>query len=822
MTISYNWISEYIPERISHERISNILTSIGLEVEAEEQYENFKGGLAGLVVGEVKECIQHPGADKLKLTKVDTGDGEWLQIVCGAPNVAVGQKVIVAPIGSTIYPLKGEPVTMKKARIRGEESFGMICAEDEVGLGDSHDGIVILPDYLKAGTPLSRHIAPYTDYIFEIGLTPNRMDAMSHYGVARDVCAYLAHHEGREIKVKTFDSKKVDTRDSSSFEVVIENKKACKRYCGVSITGITVKPSPQWLQDKLKAIGQRPINNIVDITNYILHDAGQPLHAFDADKVAGRKIVVKNLSEGSLFRTLDGKDRKLSSEDLMICDGSEKGMCIAGVFGGINSGVTEKTKSIFLESAWFNPVDIRKTSFRHGLRTDAAMRFEKNVDISSSLNVLKRAASLIAEIAGGTIEGSFIDVYPEPEDKKLVKLNFDFLSRLSGKKYEETTAVRILESLGFEVYDEGVDPFINKQTLDNKSSVVLKVPYSKPDIEVQADIVEEIMRIDGYDNIQIPASISITPSVGSEHVSLVKKEKIADYLVGAGFSEIFTNSITNAAYFEDSELKNGVRLLNNLSAVHNIMRPSMLETTLESVAYNLNRKNSDLRFFEFGKTYHAEGVGTYLEDEHLYITLTGDVRQTSWNEKSRPADIYYLKGIVEAVLKYAGVVDIEWRTGSAGKLKDMLTFKVGERKIVELGSVVKKELGRFDIRQEVFIADIRWNDLSELAGKREVRFSPLPNQLPVYRDLAMVVPNTLPFSSVTESLQKIKLDRLKAVNLFDVFESDKIGKDKKSLAINLTFIDEQKTLSDQAIDSMMNTIMQTLEQELKAEIRKGS
>lgn len=810
MTISYKWISEYIPLQIDHEKISKILTSIGLEVESMEYYESIKGGLEGLVVGEVKDAIQHPGADKLKLTKVDTGDGELLQIVCGAPNVAVGQKVIVAKIGTTIHPVKGDAITMKKAKIRGEESYGMICAEDEIGIGESHEGIVVLPAGLKPGSAVSDYFKPYTDWVYEIGLTPNRMDAMSHYGVARDVCAYLSHHENRDIRVKGFESTGVKAGSNNVFSVSVENTNACKRYSGARITGIEVKPSPQWLQEKLKAIGQRPINNIVDITNFILHDTGQPLHAFDAEKVAGKKVIVKNLPEGTVFKTLDGKERKLSSEDLMICDGNEKGMCIAGVFGGVESGVTAATKDIFLESAWFNPIDIRKTSFRHGLRTDAAMRFEKNVDISNTLNVLKRAALMIAEIAGGKIEGDYIDIYPSPEKKAEVTLEFSFLKKLSGKQYEPDTVCNILKGLGFEIKEK------------NKDAITVAVPYSKPDIAMQADVVEEIMRIDGYDNISIPTSITISPAVGGINYGRIKQEKIADYLVGAGFSEIFTNSITNAAYFEDEELAKGVKLLNNLSAVHNMMRPSMLETGLESVAYNLNRKNNDLKFFEFGKTYHSGGVGKYTETEHLCFFVTGNTTGSSWKQKPVVTDIYYLKGVVGAVLTLCGINVASWEISSDNKLKNSLTLKNGGKQLVEIGAVAKHELNRFDIKQEVYYADINWRTVIDLTKTTEIRFTPLPNQLPVYRDLAMVVPRTLAFNTVNDSIRKIRLPKLKSVKLFDVFESDKLGADKKSLAINFTFLDDEKTLTDKEIDGMMNRIMLTLEQELKAEIRKGS
>lgn len=811
MTISYNWISEYIPLQIDHEKINKILTSIGLEVESMDRYESIKGGLAGLVVGEVKESVQHPGADKLKLTKVDVGNGEILQIVCGAPNVAAGQKVIVAKEGTTIFPVKGNPVTMKKAKIRGEESFGMICAEDEVGIGENHDGIVILPGHLQPGTPVSDYYKPYTDWIYEIGLTPNRMDAMSHYGVARDICAYLSHHENTEIRAKKFSGDKAgNAKNEILFTVKIENTDACRRYSGVCISGIQVKPSPQWLQDKLKAIGQRPINNIVDITNFILHDSGQPLHAFDASKVAKNTVIVKNLPQGSTFKTLDGKERILHADDLMICDGNEKGMCIAGVFGGVDSGVTSSTKDIFLESAWFNPIDIRKTSFRHGLRTDAAMRFEKNVDISNCLDVLKRAATMMVELGGGHIAGDWIDVYPSPEQKATVSLSYEYVRKLSGKKYEPDTIKNILKDLGFGIKKE------------SQSELEVDVPYSKPDIRLPADVVEEVMRIDGYDNIAIPSSITITPSVGVNTAAHVRKEKTADYLVGAGFSEIFTNSITNAAYFDDEELSKSVKLLNNLSAVHNLMRPSMLQTGLESVAYNINRKNHDLRFFEFGKTYHNEGTGKYREFEHLCLFVTGNRDSATWKHKAAAADIFYVKGIVEAVLALAGIHDNTWDVGEISRLRNSIMLKKGKSIIAEAGMVAKSELQRFDIKQEVFFADIRWNTLLELSGKEEIRFTPLPNQLSVQRDLAMVVPRTLAFKSVGESIKKINLSKLKSVKLFDVFESDRIGADKKSLAINFTFLDEEKTLTDKEIEGMMNKIMLTLEKELNAEIRKGS
>jgi phenylalanyl-tRNA synthetase beta chain len=811
MTISYNWISEYIPLSIEPEKVSQILTSIGLEVESMERYESIPGGLQGLVVGEVRTTVQHPSADKLKLTTVDTGNGDLLQIVCGAPNVAAGQKVIVAREGVTIYPVNGEPVMMKAARIRGELSAGMICAEDEIGIGQSHEGIVVLPATTKVGTAVSELYDVYSDWIYEIGLTPNRMDAMSHLGVARDVCAYLAHHEKKDVKVKV---PAVPAPERASinggFQVFVENTKGCRRYTGVAINGIKVAASPQWLQVKLKSIGQRPINNIVDVTNYLLHDTGQPLHAFDANEIAGKKIVVKNLPEGTSFTTLDEKERKLSNEDLMICDGDGRGLCIAGVFGGLKSGVKEGTTNIFLESAWFNPVDIRKTSFRHNLRTDAATRFEKNVDISDTLNVLQRAAAMIAEVAGGQVASPIIDVYPSPENKRELTLGYRYLEKLSGKNYEKRQVEKILTSLGFEV------------SASNEASLTLKVPYSKPDIELEADIIEEVMRIDGYDNVSIPTKIMISPSTGAVNTSLLRKEKTSTLLTGAGFSEIFTNSITNAAYFDSESSGNMVKLLNNLSAVHNAMRPGMLETGLESVAYNLNRKNTDLRLFEFGKTYSQLSAGRYSEEEHLCLFITGKLNRDSWKGSAPAADVFYIKGVLEFLLNVCGLKNIEWSTGNNSKLSHGLEVKVGNKIIAETGMVRKKELERFDIRQDVFFGDVRWSQLLDVAAENEIRFESLPNQLPVVRDLAMIVDADMPYHNVESAIRKIGMAKLKSIRLFDIFESEKLGEGKKSLAISFTFLDEEKTLTDSEIDGMMSKIMRTLEQELRADIRKGT
>ena len=805
MTISYKWLSEYLPLSIDPERLSRILTSVGLEVEKMENYEEVKGGLKGLVIGEVLTAEQHPNADKLKLTTVNTGNGEPLQIVCGAPNVAAGQKVVVATVGTTIYPSSGDPLTMKVAKIRGVESHGMICAEDEIGLGLSHAGIMVLPADSKVGTRADEYFKPYSDIIYEIGLTPNRMDAMSHWGVARDVCAYLSHHDKKEYKPVLPQSHfKVD-RQQLSIKISIENKEACKRYSGVCIAGVKVGESPKWLQDRLKSIGLRPINNIVDITNFIQHETGQPLHAFDYDAINDHHVIVKTLADGTGFVSLDEKERKLSSDDLMICD-ARGPMCIAGVFGGLNSGVTEKTTNIFLESAWFDPVFIRKTSFRHGLRTDAATRFEKGIDISNTVNVAKRAAMLIREIAGGSIASEVMDIYPDPLPKKEVSLKYHYLKKLSGKNYHPDSVKNILQSLGFSVVREGLD------------AIIIEVPYHKPDISLPADIVEEVLRIDGLDSIDIPTTISISPSIEVNYRAEVLKEKISNVLTGLGFSEILTNSITNSAYFSDSELESSVRLLNNLSNELDIMRPSMLHTALEVLAFNINRKNTSLKFFEFGKTYATKTPGQYHETQHLCLYLTGQLRDNHWKSKNLPSDIYYLKGVAEAILNNLGI-RANFTTTSVPEIPNAVSVEWNGEKILELGRVNNQLATKFDIKQPVFFANFYWDAVLTLADKK-VQFKEISKYPPVERDLAMVVPKTMKYAEIEERIGKLKLNKLGEVKLFDVFESEKLGTGKKSMAINLTFRDEEKTLTDKEIDAWMNKIMVTLEKELNAEIRK--
>jgi phenylalanyl-tRNA synthetase beta chain len=804
MTISYNWLSEYLQEQIEPERLSKILTAIGLEVESMEAFEEIKGGLEGLVIGEVVACEKHPDADKLSLTKVNIGNDELLSIVCGAPNVAVGQKVVVATIGSTIYPSTGEPLTMKKAKIRGAESHGMICAEDEIGLGNSHAGILVLPNDAVVGTPAADYFKPYIDTIIEIGLTPNRMDAMSHLGVAKDVCAYLSHHTKKDTVIKSpfKNNFKVD-HQGLQLEVIVENTVDCPRYAGVSLQGVTIADSPKWLQQKLKAIGIRPINNVVDATNFILHETGQPLHAFDIANIEGGKIVVKNLAEGTPFITLDEKERKLSANDLMICDGNNNPMCIGGVYGGFNSGVKESTKDIFLESAWFSPTTIRKSSLQHGLRTDAATRFEKGVDISNTVNVLKRAATLIKEIAGGEIASDVIDIYATPKEKTEVALKYHYLKKLSGKNYHGDTVKNILTSLGFEIIKEGMD------------ELWVKVPYSKPDISLPADLVEEIMRIDGLDNVEIPQYINISPAVETLAHQTNYQEKISNYLVGLGFNEIFTNSITNSAYFDDATLQSSVKMINNLSAELDVLRPSMLHTGLQSVAHNINRKNNTISFFEFGKTYNSTEVGKYEEANHLCLYITGNKINDSWSGKAKKTDIYYCKGVALQVLANCGVKPTELLIENGD-----IILKKGNDTIAKINEVNKTETAKLDIKQPVFYADINWDKIMQLNKKQKLMYTEIAKYPTVQRDLAIVVDKTIQYQQIEKATSAAKVNKLQSLNLFDIFESEKLGANKKSLAVSFTFLDEEKTLTDKEIDGMMNKIIASFEKELSAEIRK--
>ncbi len=807
MTISYNWLCEYLPETIDPDQLSAILTAIGLEVEHMEKTESIKGGLKGLVVGEVMTCEKHPEADKLKLTTVNTGGERPLNIVCGAPNVAVGQKVIVAPIGTTIYPLHGEPMTMKKAKIRGAESEGMICAEDEIGLGESHEGIKLLPGDLTPGTPVSTFFDTATDFIYEIGLTPNRMDAMSHLGVAKDVCAWLSYHKQKPYAVRSpFTTHQQSFPGTNDIAIEIKNEKACLRYTGILIKGVTVKESPDWLKKRLTAIGQKPINNIVDITNFILHETGQPLHAFDADKIAGKKVIITTVDEGTSFITLDEKERKLKADDLMICHAMEP-MCIAGVYGGLHSGVVQTTQNIFLESACFDKGFVRKTAMHHELRTDAATRFEKGVDISNTLTVALRAAHLIASLSGGEIVGDVTDVYPNPHPKTSIDFEYEYLKKLSGKVYNSDAVFAILNALGFEI------------TAESGTGLELKVPYSKPDISIQADIVEEIMRIDGLDNIEIPQSINIAPSVEKSNYRFQLKEKIAGYLTGNGFHEIFTNSITNSAFYDETVMSSSVRMINSLSSELNMLRPEMMRSGLQVISHNINRKNSDLRLYEFGKTYTKDEAGTYNEKLHLSIYITGNISETFWNSKSVKADFFYLKGIAETVLGMGSVKKYKTERLSNREFTACIGYQMGKKTLLTIGQLDPKLLKQFDIKQPVFFADLDMDMMLDMKSK-PVQYSEISKFPAVHRDLALVVDKNVSYSQIEQIALSLQIGHLKQVQLFDIFESEKLGAGKKSMAVSFTFLDDSKTLTDKEIDGFMSKIILGYENNIQAEIRK--
>lgn len=810
MTISYNWLCDYLPVKPVPEELSVILTAIGLEVESLERFESIKGSLEGLVIGEVLTVEKHPNADKLRLTTVNTGNGAPLAIVCGAPNVAAGQKVVVAPVGTTIYPASGEPLTMKKAKIRGEDSFGMICAEDEIGLGSGHDGILVLDASLQPGTPAREVFQPYQDWIFEIGLTPNHMDAMSHMGVARDVCAFLNNRENTQVYHVRKPGISAAAKAAKPLPIAVEvkNTDACPRYCGQSITDVKVGPSPLWMQHRLLAIGVRPINNIVDITNYVLHETGQPLHAFDAATIKGGKIVVENLPAGTSFISLDGKERKLDAGDLMICDGEDNGLCIAGVFGGLGSGVKEATTDIFLESAYFNATSIRKTSVRHGLRTDAAIRFEKGLDISLAPFALERAVALIGELAHGAPASDLTDVYPTPVQPFQIDVTYDYIRTLSGHQYPEAQIKNILCSLGFTIHEES----------GNRLRVA--APLHKPDITIPADIVEEVMRIDGLDNIPIPALVSMAPSVQAQPDKERVKERIADYLAGNGFSEIFTNSITNAQYYSHLDADTLVKMLNSLSADLNVLRPSMLETGLERIAYNLNRRNDDLLFFEFGKTYRQEAVGQYPESAHLTLYLTGRKLPENWMQKEKPVDFYDLKGYIGNILQMLGLQAPQMTATTAHGLQPAFEITSAGKTIAVAGNVASAQLKAFDIKQPVWYADFNWDVILSLLPTKDAFYEEIPRFPSVRRDLALVLDKSVPFAAVETAARSVKTNLLQQINLFDVFESDKLGAGKKSYAVSFTFQDKEKTLTDQETDTLVNKLVKAFESQLQAEIRK--
>jgi len=797
MTLSYQWLCEYLPVRLPATELSGILTSVGLEVEHMEEFETIKGGLQGLVVGKVLTCIPHPNADKLKCTTVDIGSGTPLQIVCGAPNVAAGQTVMVAPVGTVVHPVQGEPFEIKKAKIRGELSEGMICAEDEVGLGTSHDGILLLPDHLQAGLPLKEHFGlAKPDTIFEVGITPNRVDAMSHLGAARDICAYLTVHRGRDHAVQFPETQLPNPEHQLPLHIDIKDPSLCKRYAGICLENITVESSPEWLQHRLQAIGIRPINNVVDITNYVLHETGQPLHAFDYDQLSDHTITIQTLPSGTPFITLDEQERTLSEEDIMICD-SKGPVCMAGIYGGKHSGVNTQTQRIFLESAWFNNRSIRRSSLRHQLRTDAAQRFEKGADVSKVLFALQRAATLLIQIAGARIASPIMDVFPGQEDARTILFDLNRLNQLSGKQYEPETVQQILEKLDFKILNQ------------EQNRWTISVPFAKHDVHMQADVVEEIMRIDGLDQIPFTGKIEYSIPDKANRTSKLK-EQMASYLVGKGLQEIFTNSITNSRFFEGEA--GLVKMLNNLSAELDCLRPSMLETGLTCMAYNLNRKNKQLQLFEFGKVYRKEDE-RFVETEQICMYFCGHYRTENWKEKPVPVDFYYVKGILESLLQN---MNIEFKAEEGAYQILFRKKKIGQ--VVEVDATRKKI---FDIRETVWFVEMEWQCVEDFYTRYKPAFRGLPRFPDMQRDVSMIIDRSVRYDQVQAAVKQAKSSLLKQMDLFDVFESDKLGENKKSYAINLSFYHDEKTLTDQEVEIEINRICDSLEQKLGAQIRKN-
>jgi phenylalanyl-tRNA synthetase beta chain len=806
MKISYNWLKQFIKIDLKSDETAAILTDLGLEVEVVEKYQSVRGGLEGVVVGHVLTCEKHPDADRLKITTVDLGNGTPVQIVCGASNVAAGQKVPVATIGTKLFDKDGVEFEIKKGKIRGQESHGMICAEDELGLGTSHDGIMILDEKLKPGTPCATVFNIENDEVFEIGLTPNRADAMSHYGVARDLRASLLQKNSNiELITPSVSTFRIDKR-TLKIDVDVVDSKLAPRYCGVTLSGITVKPSPEWLQNRLKAIGITPKNNIVDITNYILHDLGQPLHAFDAAKING-KIIVKTLATGTKFTTLDDVERTLHAEDLMICD--EKGpLCLAGVFGGKNSGITETTNSIFLESAYFNPVSIRKSAKRHTLNTDASFRFERGIDPNITELALKRAALLIKEVAGGEITSDIVDIYPKKIEDFPVFLNFDKTAKLIGQELPKETIKKILASLDIKV------------TTVSDAGLGLIIPSYRVDVQREIDVIEEILRVYGYNNINFTKKLNATVSNSARTEDYKVQNIVASQLNANGFHEMMANSLTSPDYVKLSEMlkdEYNVLMLNPLSNDLSAMRQSLLFSGLEAVSYNINRRNGDLKLFEFGKTYHKLPSG-YDEPKHLTLFVSGNRSEESWTNSQKPSDFFLFKGYVNAILERLGVCKIQYKPVASDVFAEGMAIASGNDTLVEFGTVKKSILKHFDIKQEVFYADFNWNLILKLIGNK-IKFTDIPKYPEVRRDLALLVDQSVAFEAIYNIARQTEKSLLKDINLFDVYEGKNLPEGKKSYAVSFTLQDITKTLTDEQIDKIMSKLQKNIEVELGASLR---
>lgn len=807
MRISYNWLKQFIKLDWKSEETAALLTDLGLEVEGVDKFESLKGGLEGVVIGHVLTCIQHPNADRLRITTVDLGDGIPVQIVCGAPNVAAGQKVAVATIGTTLYDKEGVAFQIKKGKIRGEDSHGMICAEDELGLGESHDGIMVLHEDLTPGTPAAKVFDIVTDEVFEIGLTPNRADAMSHLGVARDLKAGLnqknVHTELITPSVSNF---RVDKR-TLKIDIKLEDSKRAPRYCGVTISGITVQPSPAWLQNRLKAIGLTPKNNVVDVTNYVMHELGQPLHAFDAAKIKGNRVYVKTAAAGTKFITLDDIERTLHEEDLIIAD--ENGpMAIAGVLGGKKSGVSDGTSTVFLESAYFNPVSVRKTAKRHSISSDASFRFERGIDPTITSYALKRAALLIQETAGGEITCDPEDIYPKKIEDFSVFLNFDTVTRVIGQELPKETIKKILVSLDIKI------------TSMSEKGLGLIIPSYRVDVDREIDVIEEILRVYGYNNINFTQKFNASISNSSRTEDHKLQNVVANQLTALGFNEMMANSLTTPEYVKLSESlkeEHNVLMLNPLSNDLSAMRQSLLFSALEAVSFNINRRRADLKLFEFGKSYHKTQEG-YEENKHLTLTVTGNRQQENWAQPQKGSDFFMFKGYITTILSRLGLNKVQSQPLQNDVFAEGIAFSIGNDVIAEFGTIKKQVLKHFDIKQEVLFADFNWAAITKLVTGK-VKYTEITKFPEVRRDLALLVDDAVTFDSIYAIARQTEKALLKDISLFDVYQGANLPEGKKSYAVSFLLQDSTKTLTDEQIDKIMGKIRQNLETQTGAQLR---
>ena len=816
MNISYSWLKDYIALEQSPEEIGKILTQIGLEVGGIEEVETVKGGMKGLVIGEVVTCVPHPNSDHLSKTTVNVGTGNLLDIVCGAPNVAAGQKVVVATVGTTLY-MGSDEFTIKKSKIRGEVSEGMICAEDEIGIGTDHAGIIVLDENAKVGTEAKDYFKVESDWAIEVDLTPNRIDAASHIGVARDLAAYLSKSKKIEISRPSVEGFKVDNHNLE-IPVEVKNPEACPRYSGVTIANVTVKESPAWLKQRLKTIGLSPINNIVDITNYVLHETGQPLHAFDASAITSGKVTVQTLPTGTKMVTLDEVERKLDENDLSICNENEP-MCIGGVFGGIDSGVKDSTKNIFLESAYFDSVYIRKTARRHGLNTDASFRFERGTDPNGVIYALKRAALLIKEIAGGTISSDIVDIYPQPIEDFKVEVSYANIKRLIGKDLGKDTIKNILSSLE-----------INIET-ESETGLSILVPPYRVDVKREADVIEEILRIYGYNNVEIPTQVNASLQTAEKPDPNLVRNLIAEMLTAQGFNEIWSNSLTKASYYNGLKNYNEeqtVKILNPLSTDLNGMRQTLLFGGLESIVHNANRQNKNLRLYEYGNCYFYKGSElkdhpekNYWEEEHLGLFVTGNKENESWSEKEKNASFFSVKTYAENILKRLGFStdQMQITTSDNELFSEGLSYVFNNKPLLNVGIIARKWLKKFDIESPVYYADFNWDNVFILYKKHKVLFEELPKFPAVRRDLALLIDKSIKFEQIKDIAYKVERKILREVDLFDVYEGKGIPDNKKSYAVSFILRDDKGTLNEKQIEKTMQKMVDTFNRELGAELR---